>query len=79
MGTGSFMLSLYCSDLPKIFQKGKHMDWFKTPEECLKLIKLYLENDELRQKISLEGYNYASNNFSWRKTVSKMLQIIKQN
>ncbi|MFX1393587.1 MAG: glycosyltransferase [Promethearchaeota archaeon] len=79
MGTGSFILSLYCSDLPKIFKKEKHMDWFKSEEECLKLINYYLENDDLREKISLEGHFYASKNFSWKKTVDKMLHIIEQN
>ncbi|MFX1258419.1 MAG: glycosyltransferase [Promethearchaeota archaeon] len=79
MGVGSFMLSKYCTDLPKIFKKGKHMDWFKTPEECLKLIKYYLDNDETREKISLEGHIYATENFTWERTVEKMLQMLEQN
>ncbi|MFX0069906.1 MAG: glycosyltransferase [Candidatus Hermodarchaeota archaeon] len=79
LGTGSFLLSKYCSDLNRIFQRGVHMDWFETPEECLKLIKYYLKNEEIREKIAQQGYNYVVNNFTWKQTVEKILQIINQN
>jgi glycosyltransferase involved in cell wall biosynthesis len=76
MGTGSFLLSKYCSDLPRLFKKGIHMDWFKSPEECLKLIKFYLENDEIREKIAQEGKKYALENFTWKKSVEKIFKIL---
>ncbi len=52
LGTGSFLLTKFCSDLERVFKKEIHLDWFKTPEECLKLVEFYLENDGIREKIS---------------------------
>ena len=51
LGAGSFLLSKFCSDLERVFKKEIHLDWFKTPEECLKLVEFYLEHDNIREKI----------------------------
>ena len=78
MGTGSFLLSRYCSDLERVFKKGVHLDWFETPEECLKLIEYYLDNEALREKISKVGSKYVLENFTWDKTVEKIIKITQQ-
>jgi spore maturation protein CgeB len=75
MGTGSFLLSKYSSDLEKIFKKEEHIDWFKTPQECLKLVRFYLENDKIREKIATRGYELVSKNYTW-KIIMKILTDI---
>lgn len=77
MGTSSLLLSRFCSDLERVFKKSIHMDWFKTLEECLKLIKYYLENNEIREKVSKDGYNYVRENYTWENTVERLLKIIE--
>ena len=78
LGTGSFLLSKYCSDLRRLFKKGVHLDWFNTPKECLELIKCYLNNDNLREEIAQRGHEFALENFAWDKTVDKILQNINK-
>jgi len=78
MGTGSFLLSSYCSDLARLFKKGIHIDWFETPEEGLKLIKYYLENEATRERIALEGKKYALENFTWKKSIEKIINVINE-
>ena len=78
MGTGSFLMSKYCSDLPRLFKKRVHMEWFKSPEECLRLIKLYLENDEIREKIAQEGRKFILENFTWKKSIQKIINIVNK-
>jgi glycosyltransferase involved in cell wall biosynthesis len=78
MGTGSFLLSKYCSDLKRVFKRKIHLDWFETPEECINLIKFYLENDEIREKIAQEGHNYVLKNYTWEKMVQKINNIITE-
>ena len=77
IATGSFLLSEYCSDLEKIFKKEIHIDWFKNPEECLKLIKYYLNNGEIREKIAQQAYEFVSENYTWEKIMEKVIQIIE--
>lgn len=78
LGTGSFLLSKYCSDLKRIFKRGVHLDWFKTPEECLKLVKYYLKNDTIRERIAQEGHKYVSENFTWKHSIEKILEIVSE-
>lgn len=77
LGCGSFMLTKYCSDLPKLFEKETHLDWFNTPEECLKLVNYYLEHEAVRERIAQQGYNYGLKKFTWKKRVEEMLQSLE--
>ncbi len=77
LATQSFVLSEYCSDLERIFKKGVHLDWFKTPEECVVLIKKYLDNQESREKIAQEGYIFVSKYYSWKNIIEKIMQIVE--
>ncbi|MFX0069902.1 MAG: glycosyltransferase [Candidatus Hermodarchaeota archaeon] len=77
MGTASFLLSGYCLDFENFFKKGVHLDWFKTPEECLNLIKYYLKNGEIREQIAKEGNSYISKKYTWDKIIKNILDIIE--
>ncbi|NVM34383.1 MAG: glycosyltransferase [Candidatus Lokiarchaeota archaeon] len=79
IGTKTFLLSKYCSDLERVFKRGIHLDWFRTPEECLDMIKFYLEHEDIREQISNEGYNYVLENFTWTRTIEKLIQIVSRN
>lgn len=78
MGSGSMVLSENCSDIEKIFKKGKHLDWFTTADDCLNKIKYYLESNELREKIASTGAKYVRSNFTWSKTVDNILKYINK-
>ncbi len=77
MGTSSFLLSEYCQDLEKFFTKGVYLEWFKTPEELLGLIRIYLSNELLREAIAYQGYEYILKRFSWDNMINKIIQIIR--
>ena len=76
LGTGSFLISEYCQDLPIFFKKGIHLEWFRTSEELLELINFYLKNDKIREKVARQGYEYVQKNFIWEKIMEKIIQII---
>ncbi|MFX1388584.1 MAG: glycosyltransferase [Promethearchaeota archaeon] len=77
IGTGSFLLSEYCKDLEKIFKKKIHLDWFSNEEECLKLVKYYLKNEEIREKIALQGYELILRKYTWEKIMERLIEIVK--
>lgn len=79
MGTGTLLLTEYCNDIGKLFKKKIHLDWFKTPEELLKLINFYLKNDELREKLSQQGEQFVRKHYTWEKIVEKILKIVEKN
>lgn len=55
LSCGGFCLTLYFEGIEKLFEKGKHLDWFHTPEEANELIKYYLEHSKERKKIAKAG------------------------
>ncbi len=77
LGSRTLLISEYCRDLEKFFKKGFHLEWFKTPEELLKLVKFYLKNENLREKIAIQGYNYVLKYFTWEKIIEKIFNIIQ--
>ncbi len=77
IGTGSFIISEWCEDLTKFFEKGIHLDWFKTSVELLDLIKYYLKNDQIRENIAQQGYNHICKNFTWHIIMKRICYIIE--
>ncbi len=77
LGTKTFLLSEYCKDLEKLFEKGKHLDWFKDDKELIEKINYYLNNDEIREKISLEGYKKVKKEYTWDKIMNKIIKIVE--
>lgn len=77
LGTGSFLLSEYCPDLARTFKNGVHLDWFKTPEECLEKIRFYLAHEDERERIAKAGHQYNMEHFTWDKKWDTIFNIIK--
>jgi len=61
MLSGSFVLIKYKPGFEKMFKNGEHLVWFKTNDECIKLIKHYLIHDKEREKIAQQGRLFALN------------------
>ena len=77
MGTGSFLLSEYCSDFEAFFKAGLHLDWFKDEEGLVDKTKHYLANESQCQKIAMQGSAYVYENCSWKKSMNDICKIVK--
>lgn len=55
--TQTLMLSEYSDDIVSMFEKEKEADYFRNKEEMLEKINYYLQHDNLRHKIGMNGYN----------------------
>ncbi len=78
LGTGAFLLSEYCPDLARLFNKKEELDWFHTKEECAELITYYLDHPSDREFIAGTGLSRVQNNYSWEKIIGKMLDAIQE-
>ena len=52
---GTLLLSEYSDDLASLYQAGEEVDMFKTKQEMIRKINLYLDNDELRSHVAANG------------------------
>lgn len=77
MGSGSFTLSEYCKDIEKVFQKEKHIDWFKNKEELINLLDYYIKNEEKRELIAKNAHSFVYKHYSWDIIMKKIMKIIE--
>ncbi len=53
--TGTLLLSEYSEDLADLFEEGIEADYFRSPEEMIRKIMIYLGDDSLRQRVASAG------------------------
>lgn len=65
LGSGAFCLTHVFPDLEHDFEIGQDLDVFNSIDELVTKIKYYLEHEELRKRIAIEGCRRARQNFTW--------------
>ena len=56
---GTLLLSEYSDDLASLYQAGEEADMFKTKQEMIQKINLYLDDDDLRSRVAVNGSQRA--------------------
>lgn len=78
--TKSFFLAERTEDHTNLFKEGIEADYFDNIDELFQKINFYIENDEKRQKISLNGYKkILSLNLSYNDTMKVILDQVFEN
>lgn len=67
-------LNMYVPKIEYMFEDGKHMVLYKTPEECLKKINELLADDTKRQTISEEGYKLYKEKYTLKHMLSRIVE-----
>ena len=77
MGFGAFHLSQYSPALENYFMKGVHMEWSKSADETLEIVKFYLKNDTARERIALKGQKEVEEKHTVAHRAKEVLDIVK--
>lgn len=72
--TGTLMLSEYTDDLASLYKEGEEADFFKSKEELISKLKLYLGDEKLRQVVAANGYRRVVTD--GHNVVSRMKQVL---
>ena len=59
LGCRGFLLTNYVPGLEDIFENHDQLVWYRSTEECLELIRHYLERPDERRRISESGHAYV--------------------
>lgn len=71
---GTLLLSEYSDDLASLYQAGEEADMFKTKQEMIQKINLYLDNDDLRSRVAANGNQRAI--IDGHDIVSRMAKVL---
>lgn len=77
-GVGALLITDWKENINDIFEDGKEIITYKTPEECNELIGYYLKNDDERQKIALAGQKRTLNEHNYIIRMQEFLDIISK-
>jgi spore maturation protein CgeB len=75
-GFGGFQISKFALQLEDYFENGKEIVLFSDMDELTQLVRFYLENDSLREKIRCNGY-FKSANHSYSNRISLIFNEIR--
>jgi len=73
--TGTLMLSEYSDDLASLYVESEELDFFRTKDELISKVKLYLGSENLRLSVASNGYKRVIND--GHNVVSRMKQVLK--
>ena len=76
MSAGGFALSNWQPEIPDLFEEGKEIVTFKTPEEMLEKVDYYLHHEEERQRIALNGYRKVKECYTFEHQLKKIIAIL---
>lgn len=76
MGSGGFCLTNYQKELPLFFEDGVDLVMFKNRADMLDKIEYYLEHEEERAQIALNGYNKIKAYHRYANRFDEMAQIV---
>lgn len=77
MSVGGFVLSNWQPEIPELFEEGKEIVTFRTPEEMLDKVEYYLKHEMERQRIALNGYRKVKNCHTLEHRLAKIISIIQ--
>ncbi len=76
LGAGGFCISNFQAELPMYFENEKHLVWYYNNQDLFEKVKFYKNHDTLREKISLEGYEFVKKNCSYEARIRELLAKI---
>jgi spore maturation protein CgeB len=76
LGSGGFLLTNYQSEIPEYFEIGKDLEVFSSEEDLLNKVEYYLNHDDERRQIALNGYQKVKSYHTYEHRILEMLQTI---
>ena len=76
-GVGTLLVTDWKLNLSEIFEPGREVVVYQTPEECAELIRYYLEHEDERETIAREGQRRTLQEHTYYHRVQEMISIIR--
>lgn len=76
MSVGGFVLTNYQEEIPELFEEGKEIVTFRTPEELIEKADYYLSHDKIRQQIGINGYKKVKKCYTYEHQLKKIISIL---
>lgn len=74
LAMGGFLVSNSNKDINKLFSNSDKIVTFKNKKQLFDIIKIHLNDEPTRKKVSKNLYNYVHKNFTWNKIIDAIIK-----
>ena len=76
LGCGGFFLTAYVRGMEKFFENKRHLVWYHSETECLRLAEEYLAKPHIRRKIARQGYHLVHEHHTFHHFVQRTISLV---
>jgi hypothetical protein len=77
-GVGTLLITDWKANLQEMFEPGKEVVAYRTPDECAELIQYYLEHDEERKAIARAGQERTLREHTYYQRLQELVDIVRR-
>ncbi len=77
-GVGSLLVTDWKENLPEMFDPGKEVVTYRSPEECAEMIEYYLDHEEEREAIARAGQRRTLREHTYGQRIQELVQILER-
>jgi hypothetical protein len=77
-GVRAFLVTDWKANLGDMFEVGKELVAYRSPEECVELIQYYLAHDEERDAIARAGQERTCREHTYAKRMNELVDLVRQ-
>lgn len=77
-GVGALLVTDWKPDIDELFEPGREIITYASVEECLELIRYYLDNDEERRTIARKGQERTLREHTYYRRMEELIDIIER-
>lgn len=77
-GVGTLLITDWKENLHEMFEPGKEVVAYRTPEECAELIQYYLEHDDEREAIARAGQQRTLREHTYYQRMQELVEIVRK-
>jgi len=75
-GVGTLLITDWKVNLHEMFEPGREVVAYRTPEECAELIRYYLEHDDEREAIAHAGQERTLREHTYYQRMQELVEIV---
>jgi spore maturation protein CgeB len=77
-GVGTLLVTDWKENLHELFEPGKEVVFYRTPDECAEAVQYYLEHDEEREAIARGGQKRTLRDHTYCQRMPELVDIVKK-
>jgi hypothetical protein len=77
-GVGTLLITDWQENLHEIFEPGKEVIVYRTPEECAELVQYYLEHNDEREAIARAGQERTLREHTYYRRMQELVDILER-